>query len=123
MAPGSGGSAGGAPGSAGRRHGAGFGCGLGRAAGFGCGAGFSFRWGGARFGRRGAPGSATTARVAQVRAPAAAEILVPFVAAIVPEVDLQAGRLIIDPPPGLLDQVTCDQDAPDQDRPDQDTTA
>jgi 16S rRNA processing protein RimM len=34
----------------------------------------------------------------------AAEILVPFVAAIVPEVDLQAGRLIIDPPPGLLDQ-------------------
>ncbi len=34
----------------------------------------------------------------------AAEILVPFVAAIVPEVDLQAGRVIIDPPPGLLDQ-------------------
>ena len=33
-----------------------------------------------------------------------AEILVPFVSAIVPEVDLRAGRLIIDPPPGLLDQ-------------------
>jgi 16S rRNA processing protein RimM len=32
-----------------------------------------------------------------------AEILVPFVAAIVPEVDLPAGRLVIDPPPGLLD--------------------
>lgn len=32
-----------------------------------------------------------------------AEILVPFVAAIVPEVDVAAGRLIIDPPPGLLD--------------------
>jgi 16S rRNA processing protein RimM len=32
-----------------------------------------------------------------------AEILVPFVAAIVPEVDLAAGRLVIDPPPGLLD--------------------
>jgi 16S rRNA processing protein RimM len=31
------------------------------------------------------------------------EILVPFVAAIVPEVDLKAGRLVIDPPPGLLD--------------------
>jgi 16S rRNA processing protein RimM len=30
-------------------------------------------------------------------------ILVPFVAAIVPEVDVKAGRLIIDPPQGLLD--------------------
>ncbi|HEX9065619.1 MAG TPA: ribosome maturation factor RimM [Streptosporangiaceae bacterium] len=33
-----------------------------------------------------------------------AELLVPFVAAIVPEVDVAAGRLVIDPPPGLLDQ-------------------
>ena len=33
----------------------------------------------------------------------AAEILVPFVAAIVPEVDVPAGRLVIDPPAGLLD--------------------
>lgn len=31
------------------------------------------------------------------------EILVPFVTAIVPEVDLDAGTLVIDPPPGLLD--------------------
>jgi 16S rRNA processing protein RimM len=31
------------------------------------------------------------------------EHLVPFVKAIVPEVDLAAGVLIIDPPPGLLD--------------------
>jgi len=31
------------------------------------------------------------------------EILVPFVAAIVPQVDVAAGRLVIDPPPGLLD--------------------
>jgi 16S rRNA processing protein RimM len=31
------------------------------------------------------------------------ELLVPFVSAIVPEVDLPAGRLVIDPPPGLLD--------------------
>ena len=36
--------------------------------------------------------------------PGAAETLVPFVAAIVPEVDLEAGRLVIDPPPGLLDR-------------------
>lgn len=33
----------------------------------------------------------------------AAEILVPFVKAIVTEVDLAAGVLVIDPPPGLLD--------------------
>ena len=31
------------------------------------------------------------------------ECLVPFVKAIVPEVDLAAGVLVIDPPPGLLD--------------------
>jgi len=36
-------------------------------------------------------------------APGRDQILVPFVAAIVPEVDVQAGRLVIDPPPGLLD--------------------
>jgi 16S rRNA processing protein RimM len=32
-----------------------------------------------------------------------AEIMIPFVAAIVPTVDVAAGRLIIDPPAGLLD--------------------
>ncbi|HEV2242512.1 MAG TPA: ribosome maturation factor RimM [Streptosporangiaceae bacterium] len=31
------------------------------------------------------------------------EVLVPFVGAIVPEVDVAAGRLVIDPPPGLLE--------------------
>lgn len=31
------------------------------------------------------------------------ELLVPFVAAIVPEVDVAGGRLVIDPPEGLLD--------------------
>jgi 16S rRNA processing protein RimM len=31
------------------------------------------------------------------------ELLVPFVAAIVPEVDVAAGRLVLDPPPGLLE--------------------
>jgi 16S rRNA processing protein RimM len=34
---------------------------------------------------------------------AGAEIMIPFVTAIVPEVDLAAGVLRIDPPPGLLD--------------------
>jgi 16S rRNA processing protein RimM len=32
----------------------------------------------------------------------AGEYLVPFVMAIVPEVDVSAGVLVIDPPPGLL---------------------
>ncbi len=33
------------------------------------------------------------------------ELLVPFVAALVPEVDVAGGRLVIDPPPGLLGDV------------------
>ena len=32
------------------------------------------------------------------------ERLVPFVAELVPEVDVPGGRLVIDPPPGLLDE-------------------
>jgi 16S rRNA processing protein RimM len=40
--------------------------------------------------------------VVQPAAGQASEALVPFVAAIVPEVDIAAGRLVIDPPPGLL---------------------
>jgi 16S rRNA processing protein RimM len=35
--------------------------------------------------------------------PAGQEYLVPFVQAIVPEVDVAAGVVVIDPPPGLLD--------------------
>jgi 16S rRNA processing protein RimM len=38
----------------------------------------------------------------EVRRPGAGDILVPFVKAIVPDVDLAAGRIRIDPPPGLL---------------------
>jgi 16S rRNA processing protein RimM len=37
------------------------------------------------------------------------DILVPFVAQIVPEVDVAAGRIVIDPPPGLLDLADVDQ--------------
>ncbi|MER5393322.1 ribosome maturation factor RimM, partial [Saccharopolyspora sp. NPDC002686] len=32
------------------------------------------------------------------------EVLVPFVAEIVPEIDLAAGKLVVDPPEGLLDE-------------------
>jgi 16S rRNA processing protein RimM len=35
----------------------------------------------------------------------AGEVLIPFVAPIVPDVDLAARRLVIDPPPGLLDDA------------------
>ena len=31
------------------------------------------------------------------------EVLIPFVAALVPEVDLRNGRVVVDPPPGLLE--------------------
>jgi 16S rRNA processing protein RimM len=40
------------------------------------------------------------------------EVLVPFVSAIVPEVDLSAGRIVIDPPRGLLDPTEADEAAP-----------
>jgi 16S rRNA processing protein RimM len=38
-----------------------------------------------------------------VRMQTGEEVLVPFVSAIVPVVDLDAGRLVVDPPGGLLD--------------------
>lgn len=37
-----------------------------------------------------------------VRRSGAEEALIPFVKALVPEVDLKAGRLVVDPPEGLL---------------------
>ena len=43
-----------------------------------------------------------------VRPPDGREHLVPFVQAIVPEVDVAAGTIIIDPPPGLLDPSQAD---------------
>lgn len=41
-----------------------------------------------------------------VRAPDDREVLIPFVMAIVPTVDLEQHRVVIDPPPGLLDEPT-----------------
>lgn len=41
--------------------------------------------------------------VIAVSRPNAPELLVPFVAAMVPEVDVKAGRVVLDPPPGLLE--------------------
>jgi 16S rRNA processing protein RimM len=42
----------------------------------------------------------------EIERPAAPPALVPFTRAVVPVVDLIAGRLVIDPPPGLLDGLT-----------------
>jgi 16S rRNA processing protein RimM len=39
------------------------------------------------------------------------EIMVPFVAAIVPEVDVQAGRVTVTPPPGLFEELVDDDQA------------
>jgi len=52
--------------------------------------------------RDGAPGPSVGQVPVSPRGPAAAEALVPFVAAIVTDVDVAAGRMVIDPPPGLL---------------------
>ena len=43
-----------------------------------------------------------------------AEVLVPFVAAIVPEVDIEAGRVVVTPPPGLFEELPGD-DEPEPD--------
>lgn len=40
------------------------------------------------------------------------EVLVPFVAALVPEVDIAAGRVIVTPPPGLFEDLPGDDEAP-----------
>ena len=39
------------------------------------------------------------------------EVLVPFVKAIVPEVDLAAGRIVVTPPAGLFEDLPADDDA------------
>jgi 16S rRNA processing protein RimM len=49
----------------------------------------------------------------------ASECMVPFVQAIVPDVDVKAGVIVIDPPPGLIDPAESDEPRPDQARPDQ----
>jgi 16S rRNA processing protein RimM len=38
------------------------------------------------------------------------EVLVPFVKAIVPEVDVAAGRVVVTPPPGLFEDLAADED-------------
>ncbi len=49
------------------------------------------------------PGGPALAARGRARGAPDGELLIPFVAAIVPEVNVAAGRLVIDPPPGLLE--------------------
>lgn len=50
--------------------------------------------------------------VLAVRTPAGDEVLVPFVHEIVPTVDLDAGHVLVDPPPGLLSPVEDEAPSP-----------
>lgn len=47
----------------------------------------------------------------EIAPPTGAPILVPFTRAVVPTVDLAAGKLIVDPPPGLLEGDDDDNEA------------
>ncbi|WP_275560940.1 ribosome maturation factor RimM [Streptomyces sp. 5-6(2022)] len=40
-----------------------------------------------------------------VKRPDGGEVMIPFVSEVVPEIDLEAQRAVIDPPPGLLDEA------------------
>ncbi|MEU4891813.1 ribosome maturation factor RimM [Streptomyces sp. NPDC044780] len=40
-----------------------------------------------------------------VKRPDGGEVMIPFVSQVVPEIDLEAQRAVIDPPPGLLDEA------------------
>ncbi|WES65214.1 ribosome maturation factor RimM [Microbacter sp. GSS18] len=55
-----------------------------------------------------------------VRVDADREVLVPFVKAIVPDVDIAAGRVIVTPPTGLFEDVADEDTGPD--RPDEAAT-
>ena len=46
--------------------------------------------------------------VLAVARPKGQEVLVPFVVAIVPVVDLDAGHVVLEPPPGLLDDASAE---------------
>ena len=49
------------------------------------------------------------------------EVLVPFVKAIVPDVDITAGRVVVTPPPGLFEDLPTGDDAePESDEPAED---
>ncbi|MFF4601234.1 ribosome maturation factor RimM [Streptomyces sp. NPDC001339] len=50
-----------------------------------------------------------------VERPDGSEVMIPFVAEIVPEIDLEEQRAVIDPPPGLLDDSQAEIDSSRED--------
>jgi 16S rRNA processing protein RimM len=58
--------------------------------------------GGAVLGRVRAVADHGAGDILEIARPGAAEILVPFTRQAVPTVDLAAGRIVVDPPPGLI---------------------
>jgi len=46
----------------------------------------------------------------EIERPDTSPVLVPFTRAVVPVVDMAAGRLVVDPPPGLLEPVSSEAD-------------
>ncbi|MDR1426568.1 MAG: ribosome maturation factor RimM [Bifidobacteriaceae bacterium] len=53
----------------------------------------------------------------EVREPSGVIALVPFVRALVPVVDVAGGRIVVDPPPGLLEVRPSDEGGSEVDRP------
>ena len=53
--------------------------------------------------------------IVQLAGDADREVLVPFVKAIVPEVDMAAGRVVVTPPTGLFEDLPGDDDTPTRD--------
>ena len=52
----------------------------------------------------------------EVETPDGGIVMVPFTEAVVPEIDLAAGRLVVDPPPGLLDNRPVGAELEDEER-------
>lgn len=49
--------------------------------------------------------------VLEIRSPTWGSVMVPFTEAIVPVIDLDAGRLVVDPPPGTLEPASPEEQA------------
>lgn len=54
----------------------------------------------------------------EIAPPGAPSLLLPFTRAVVPEIDLKGGRIVVDPPPGLLGEDTEDDDGDEDGRGD-----
>jgi len=53
----------------------------------------------------------------EVEKPDGGTVMVPFTETIVPEIDIAGGRLVVDPPPGLLDNRPVEAELEDEEKP------